>query len=98
MGLCRGRAGLSQSGTSQVEGRGGLNQGRVPRVEEWRGVGFLGSEDLCSICTQWQDLGQNACGEVGGEQEVHVLQSCEGFLGLPPWFGGREPGAAEPWS
>ena len=58
-------------------------------MEEWRGVGFLGSEDPCP---QWQDLGQNEPGDVLGKQEVHVFQSCEGFLGLLSWFGGRESG------
>lgn len=54
MGLCRGGVGLSQSGISQVEGRGCLNQEKMPRVEEGGVFGILGSEDPCSACTQWQ--------------------------------------------
>lgn len=60
-------------GFLRVKGRGDTSQGRTPRADGWRAPGAPGGGDLCSACTQRQevqDLGWNECGDVRGEQEV----------------------------
>ena len=63
-------------GFLRLKGRGNTSQGRTPRADGWRAPGPPGVGDLCSACTQRQeiqDLGWNECGDVRGEQEVPLL-------------------------